>query len=109
VQGDLQSIVRDVADHISRIVKDVEKIEIVTKYVEIDAAGAADFGTARPAAQTTIKVDGDTELILPMRRTAEGLTLDASLLQVHQSSVMAAIEYRAKILAWVVQALEARL
>ena len=63
---------------------------------------------AKPVARTVIKLDGDCDVILPMRQTQNGgFEVDAALLELHQRNVPTAMEYREHILHALLSALQA--
>ena len=72
---------------------------VETRYVEIGSGGDVDFSQARPAARTIIKLDGDSETIIPVRKPETGESeADTVLFDLHQSNVTTAIDYRASML-----------
>ena len=74
-------------------------MQVETKYVEIGEGGDVDFEGAKPVARTEIKLDGDSEAVLPMRTNETGaLEVDITLFELHQQNVATAIDYRARIL-----------
>ncbi len=104
---ELESTVRTAAEKIGKYIADVATMTVETWYVEIGPEGAADFGKAKPVAQTIIKLDADCKGVIPMRKVeseAEGgaktsrLEVDADLLDIHERNVKTATEYRASIL-----------
>ena len=95
----LESSIRDIASKLVKYVEDVSEMKVETKYVQIGADGTVDFNQAKPVARTTIKLDGDSEVIIPLRQPAGGrFEVDSALLEIHKGSVTTAIEYRARIL-----------
>lgn len=92
---ELKQALKDAADVVARYVRDAATMTVETRYVEI----GADAETARLAARTTIKLDGDSESILPLKRTPDGeLVVDTVVYEMHQQNVQAAIDYRAEML-----------
>ena len=84
---------------------------MVTQYVRVAPDGDADFATARPVARTTLRLDGDSDAIVPVRESAEGTNrfeIDATLLDLHERNVAAATEYRARVLQALIAALPQR-
>jgi hypothetical protein len=72
---------------------------VETKYIEIGGNGGSAAGQASTAARTVIKLDGDSESTIPMRKNEAGiLEVDSDLFNLHQQNVTTAIEYRARIL-----------
>lgn len=72
---------------------------VETRYVEIGGDDTPEFKTARPVARTIIRLDGDSETVVPMREGSGGaLEVDTTLFELHQENVATAIDYRARIL-----------
>lgn len=107
--NDFTSSLRNAAASVAKYVDDAATLEVVTKYVEIDADKASDFETAKPVARTVIKLDADSETVFPMR-TGEGeaLEVDMTLFDLHQKNVTSAIEYRARMLDALLSTIMAR-
>jgi hypothetical protein len=97
---DLETTVRNAAYKFAKALEDATELTVQTEYVEVGVQGAVDFEKdRRPIARTVIKLDGDTEVIIPMTRTDAGaLERDATLLELHLSNVSSAIEYRNSLL-----------
>lgn len=90
---------RNAAASVAKYVQDAATMLVETKYVEIGESGEMKFEDARSAARTEIKLDGDSQAILPMRRNESGvLEVDVTLFELHQQNVTTAIDYRARIL-----------
>jgi hypothetical protein len=96
---DLETSIRAAAEKAAAYVDNIATMTVETRYVKIGADGDADFTQAKPLARTVVKLDGDSEAILPMRASETGaLAVDADLLDLHQRNVSTAIEYRARLL-----------
>jgi hypothetical protein len=96
---EVENAIKQTANKIVEYVKDAATLSVETKFVTIASdGGPADFGGAKPAARTVIKLDGDCEAIIPMQATETGLAVDRSLFELHERSLNAAIEYRTKLL-----------
>jgi hypothetical protein len=97
--NELDTALKNIATTLAQYVKDASMMQVETRYVEISEDSAVDFDKARPAARTVIKLDGDSETVLPMRKNDAGSTVvDSELFDLHQQNVTTAIEYRARIL-----------
>ena len=110
--GELETALRTAASKIAAYVEDAATMTVITEFVSVGAAGELDFSTAKPVAKTILSLDGDTQIILPMRETEPGsgrLEIDATLIDLHERNVAAATEYRARILNALVQALPSRI
>jgi hypothetical protein len=97
---DLETTVRNAAQKFAQALADASELTVQTEYVEIGDGGAVDFEQGRrPIGRTVIKLDGDTEMIIPVQRTQAGaLERDAALLELHLSNVSSATKYRTDLL-----------
>ncbi len=102
--SEIEIALKNVAQQIATYVQDAAELTVETKAVEVGAA--TNFAEARPVARTLIKLDGDCEMVVPTRSTAEGQMVDTALFEVHERNVTAAIDYRAKILSAMLNALK---
>ncbi|MBA4379259.1 MAG: hypothetical protein C0393_00960 [Anaerolinea sp.] len=101
--SELKEAIKTAADQIAKYVEDAATMTVDTKYVEMGAAG---FDEAKLAARTIVKLDGDSETVLPMRKTDSGaLEVDTAVFELHQQNVQTAIDYRAKMLNSLIQLL----
>lgn len=97
--NEIENTLKQTAQKISDYIADAASLTVETKFVTVSAEGGpAEFASAKPAARTIIKLDGDCEAILPMQNSDVGLTVDRSLFELHERSVASAIEYRTKVL-----------
>lgn len=97
--NEYEMALRNAASVVAKYVQDAASMLVETKYVEVGESGDANFEAAKPVARTEIKLDGDSEAVLPMRRNETGaLEVDVNLFELHQANVATAIEYRARIL-----------
>ncbi len=92
---ELKEALRNAADTIAKYVEDVATMTVETRYVEIGGTPEQ----SKLAARTIIKLDGDSETILPMKKGPDGdLAVDSGIQEMHQENVQAAIDYRAEML-----------
>jgi hypothetical protein len=97
--NDLENSIRSAAEKVAAYVDNIATMTVETKYVKVDDKGDIDFSQAKPVARTVIRIDGDSEAILPLRSSEAGaLAVDADLLDLHGQNVSTAIDYRAKLL-----------
>ena len=90
---------RNAAASVAKYIQDAATMLVETKYVELGENGAQSFDSAKPVARTVIKLDGDSEAVLPMRQNESGaLEVDLTLFELHQQNVATAIDYRTHIL-----------
>jgi hypothetical protein len=98
MSNELTNSLKSVAEKVAGYVSEAARLSVVTQYVEIGAT-AMDFKDAHPAAQTVIKLDGDCESVVPVRRAATGiLEVDADLFALHERNVATAIDYRTRMM-----------
>lgn len=101
---------RNAAATVSRYIQDAATMQVETHFVDTSEGGTPDFDSARPVARTIVRLDGDSETVVPMREAeAGGLEVDLSLFNLHQENVNTAIEYRARILNALLSPLLSRL
>ncbi len=67
---ELKQALKDAADSIAKYVQDAATMTVETRYVEM----GGDAETAKLAARTTVRLDGDSESILPMKKIRRGRT-----------------------------------
>lgn len=97
--NDLENTIRNAAYKFAKALEDASELEIETLYVEVGDQGAINFDDARPVAKTTIQLDGDMNVVIPMTRSEGGaLERDDSLLQLHLENVDSATSYRTDLL-----------
>lgn len=96
---EIETALKNAATAVAQYVKDAATMQVETRYVVVDPNAAANFEQAAAIARTVIKLDGDSETVVPMRRNEAGvLEVDSGLFELHQQNVNTAIEYRARIL-----------
>jgi len=106
---EFDTAMKNAATSIAKYVDDAATMQVETRYVEIGPGGAPDFESSTPVARSIVRLDGDSETILPMRKNQNGvLEVDAALFELHQQNVNTAIEYRARILNSLLSTLQPR-
>ncbi len=97
---DYMTSLKNAAASVAKYIDDAATMEVVTKFVEIDSSTRPRISiSARPVARTIIKLDADSETVIPMRKGASGvLEVDSALFEIHQANVATAIDYRASLL-----------
>ena len=100
---DLRNSINNMAAQAAKYVTDAAEMKVETHYVEV---GGSD--TPKLAASSIVKLDGDSVTTVPLQDTGpEGaLEIDLSLFEVHERNVNTAIEYRAKMLASLMETLK---
>jgi hypothetical protein len=97
---DLENSIRSAAEKIASYIEDVATMTVETSYVKVDDKGVIDFSQAKPVARTVVKLDGDSEAIVPIRTSETGaMVVDTDLLELHHRNVSTTIEYRAQLLS----------
>ena len=93
--SEVREAIKNAAEKIAKYVEDVATMSVETQYVEV---GAASFDQAKLAARTVVKLDGDSQTVVPMQQGQTKLEVDMSVFDVHQQNVQAAIDYRTKMM-----------
>ena len=92
---ELKEALKNVADNIAKYVDDAASMTVETRYIEMGGKPE----DAKLAARTIVKLDGDSESIIPMKKGPDGvLVVDTVVSEMHQQNVQAAIDYRSEIL-----------
>ncbi len=92
---ELKEALKNAADKIAKYVEDVATMSVETRYVAMGDGP----DVSKLAAKTTIKLDGDSQTILPMKPGPDGsLVVDTVVHEMHQENVQAAIDYRTEML-----------
>jgi hypothetical protein len=114
--ANVEQTLKDIATKVASYVENAAELRVETRYRTVGEAGrqALDLAADTPAAAlvrirsesellaaSILQLDGDSVLVLPMQKTGDAgtLTLDAELLAAHERNVLAAQEYRARILS----------
>jgi len=99
---DLQQALRQASAALAEQISDLTSLKVRTLWVKVSEDGAFKEEDARPVAATTIELDGDTTMIIPMRDENGVLVRDDALLEVHLGSVKSAMEYRQKLIETII-------
>jgi hypothetical protein len=105
--SELENSVKKAAEQIVKYVEDAATLKVRTRYVEISAETGAS-AQPKPAAYTEIKLDGDADTVIPVRKdeTTSELEVDIALFDIHERNVQTAIEYRARMLDALIEVLQ---
>ena len=107
--SELETALKNTATSVAKYVQDAAELQVETRYVDVSSEGTPAFDQARPVARTVIRLDGESQTVVPMRKGAGGaLEVDATLFELHQQNVITAIDYRARILNALLSALPSR-
>ncbi len=106
--SELEKSLKSAAEKIAQYIDDAATLTVETRAIEIGAEGSPQFDQARAVARSIIRMDGDSATVVPMRPSGKpGQTeVDAALYELHQRNVATAIEYRARILSALLDALK---
>jgi hypothetical protein len=92
---ELREAIKASAERIAKYVEDVSEMAVETHYVEL---GVASFDEAKLAARTVVKLDGDSQTVVPVQKSESKLEVNMAVFEVHQQNVQAAIDYRTKMM-----------
>ncbi len=107
--NEFETALKNIATSVAKYVEDVAELNVETRYVDVSGDGTPAFDQARPVGRTIVRLDGDSETVVPMRKAAGGaLEVDSALFELHQQNVATAIDYRARMLAALLSALPSR-
>jgi hypothetical protein len=96
-QTELKDALKAAAEKIAQYVQDAAEMAVETRYIEM---GAESFDDARLAARTVVKLDGDSQTVVPMRKSEGGaLVVDTTVFELHQQNVQAAVDYRTRMMS----------
>jgi len=92
---ELKEALKNAADKIAQYVDDAATMTVETRYVAVGAGS----DESKLLARTIVKLDGDSETILPMKPGPDGtLVVDTVVNEMHQENVQTAIDYRTEML-----------
>jgi hypothetical protein len=94
---DLATALKKAGEELAKQISDASELQVETKWVLADEKGDVDWTAAKPAARTTVKLDGDSELIVPMSKEGDTLVVRKDLLALHETNVANARAYREKL------------
>ena len=107
--NELETAIKNAATAVAQYVKDASEMAVETRYVDISGEGTKDFDQARPVARTVVRLDGDSETVVPVRSNEAGvLEVDEGLFELHRQNVATTIEYRSRILNALLEILQTR-
>jgi len=107
--NELETALKNTATTVAKYVQDVATLQVETRFVDIGSEGTPDFDQAHPVARSIVRLDGDSETVVPMRKgTGGALEVDSALFELHQQNVATAIDYRSRMLNSLLSALPIR-
>jgi hypothetical protein len=97
--SNLDDSVREAAAKVRQYVEDAAVMQVRTFYVLTGTEPLKEIDPERPGAFTEVKLDGDTKVVVPMRKGRDDtLELDEALFNIHERNVAMATSYRAQVL-----------
>lgn len=100
--NELSDALKTAGAQITKYIKDAAEMKVQTYYTRTDEPDSKPI----LGAQTIIRLDGDCQTLVPTSKRENGLALEASIFDVHEANVKAAIEYRAKMMHTFVELLQ---
>mgnify|MGYP000095740984 CR=1 FL=1 len=97
--SNLDDSIREAAAQVRKYIEDAAVMQVRTFYVLTGAEDVSKLDVERPGAFTEVKLDGDSKVVVPMRKGRdETMELDEALFNIHERNVQTATEYRARVL-----------
>ena len=95
--NEIDQMLKNAAAKIGKYIEDAATLTVQTDF--LDTGQSTDFSQSKPAALTVIKLDGDCKTVIPGRlKDAGPVEIETAIFDLHQQNVKTAIEYRARIL-----------
>ncbi len=91
---------------LAKQITDASELTVETLWVVADENGEVKWHDAKPVARTTIQLDGDSTLIVPVKLVGEQMIIQQELLTIHESNVQNARLYREKIYEMIMEAIK---
>jgi hypothetical protein len=102
--NEITQALKNTATKIAEYVDNIATMSVQTDYVLVE-------GGANPpqlVAKTTVKLDGDSTNTVPLVKGPDGnLTVDQELFDIHKANVATAVDYRSRMIAALLNALQA--
>jgi hypothetical protein len=107
--SNLDDSIREAAAKVRQYVEDAAVMQVRTFYVLTGTEELASLNAERPGAFTEVKLDGDTKVVVPMRKGRDDtMELDEALFTIHERNVQSATDYRARVLGALIGLLQRR-
>jgi hypothetical protein len=107
--SNLDDSMREAAAQVRKYVEDAAVMQVRTYYVLTGTEELSKLDGERPGAYTEVKLDGDSKVVVPMRKGRDDtMELDEALFSIHERNVQAATEYRARVLSALIGLLQRR-
>lgn len=102
--GDYLDAIKEALNNLSLALQDISTLTVTTAAYDIDKQDS-DVNKSRKVAETVIKLDGDTDIAIPVKQTATNLAIQADLYNEHKLAVEQAKQARAQLLSGALQVL----
>jgi len=104
--SNLQNAIKNTTEKLAKALEDATELKIETRYIDLSGPNAASDEAGRLLARTVMQLDGDMTVIVPMNRDEAGeLQTNKEVFDLHQSNVVTALDYRAKLLNDLIKAM----
>jgi hypothetical protein len=107
--SNLDDSIREAAAKVRQYVEDAAVMQVSTFYVLTGTEELSKLDAERPGAFTEVKLDGDSKVVVPMRKGRDDtMELDEALFTIHERNVQLATDYRARVLNALIGLLQRR-
>lgn len=100
----VDAALRGAAEKLGTYLDGLSKMQVETYGTELDGNGKL-TDQRLLMAQTTLSIDGDTTVLVPMKLVDNQVVVDTDLLALHEKHVKTAMDYRASVIAALISAL----
>jgi hypothetical protein len=104
---DVENTIKDIVSKIGHYIDDAATLNVETRAVDVAADPPVPFEQARPLARSSLSLDGDVVVVVPIRQGAGAPQVDEAFFELHERNVKMATEYRAQLLAALIGSLQA--
>lgn len=102
--NEITQALKNTATKIAEYVDNISTMSVQTNYVLV--GGGAD--ATQLEAKTVVKLDGDSTNTVPLVKGPDGnVTVDQELFEIHKANVATAVDYRSRMIAALLNALQA--
>ena len=93
--NEIKEALKLAADQVKKYIQDASEMTVETRLLEVGGNG----GEPSLAARSSVKFDGDSSCVVPVRRDSNGnLVPDTAMYELHEKNVQATIEYRVRMM-----------
>ena len=109
-QGNWEQSIKEAAMKIAKGFNEATQLVVVTNFREpVASGGNPEDGNTLLVLKTTINLDGDSVNDVPVTSSNSGLTVNTDLYEIHLGNLKTAVDYRARILSEMLNAIKSRL